>query len=127
MPRLVERALERGIQIYRQSSVTGLTSLAQAPGSEQCATLLDHQSQASWTLAIDALVVCIGRKPALPYLPPQVSTEDVDLWGRTVLPGLYLIGDVRRGAYRQVAIAAGDGVAAAMHAAHYLKCMDWRE
>ena len=59
----------------------------------------------------DEFVGAIGRVPALDFLAPGL---------RRMIPGLvekgkiYFAGDVKNGAFRQTAIAAGDGIAAAM-------------
>ena len=94
--------------------------------------------------SFDVVVAAIGRRPALPELPPAAPEA---LSGRdrrggerggptpvaappaapeaepvpaaafsvlTVAPGLYIAGDARRGRLGQAAIAVGDGVEAAM-------------
>jgi len=38
----------------------------------------------------------------------------------TPTPGIFAIGDVRKGSYRQVATAVGEGATAAMAAEHWL-------
>ena len=59
----------------------------------------------------DRLIGAIGRVPDLDFLAPGL---------KPMIPGLveegrlYFAGDVKNGAFRQTAIAAGDGVAAAM-------------
>lgn len=59
----------------------------------------------------DGLIGAIGRVPDLDFLAPNL---------KLMIPGLveegrlYFAGDVKNGAFRQTAIAAGDGVAAAM-------------
>jgi thioredoxin reductase (NADPH) len=39
----------------------------------------------------------------------------------TEIKGLYAVGDVRKGSYRQVATAVSDGVVAAMHSEQRIK------
>jgi len=86
------------------------------------------------TRSAGALLVCVGKEPRFPALPPSVERTDsaggaprCDLLGRTSLPGLYLAGDLRRGRYRQVVVASADGVVAAMHATRYLNDGSWNE
>ncbi len=73
------------------------------------------------TFAADGLLVCVGKRPEVALLPPEIVDGAVlvrcDPAGRTPVPGLWVAGDVRRGLVRQVAVAAGDGIAAAMEIA----------
>lgn len=57
-------------------------------------------------IAADYLLYAIGRVPQVDFLSKQLSAHDC--------PGLYHIGDVKNGLYRQAAIAAGEGLRAAM-------------
>lgn len=63
-------------------------------------------------LDVDFLLVACGREPADALLR------------ETDLPGLFLGGDLARGSLRQAGIAVGDGLAAAMNAARYVKGID---
>ncbi len=69
----------------------------------------------------DGIFVSIGHDPNTGYLgnmlPSYVGrTVPVDMNMETDVKGVYAIGDVRMGSYRQVATAVSDGVTAAMHA-----------
>ena len=63
------------------------------------------------TLDCDYLIFAIGREPWLDFL-----TESVKMQERTLIESgkLYFVGDVHNGPFRQTAIAAGDGLRAAM-------------
>ncbi len=62
-------------------------------------------------LIADAILVAIGREPNIEMLSPELyeayeREEEV--------PNIYYIGDVKKGNFRQVSIAIGDGMNAAM-------------
>jgi thioredoxin reductase len=86
---------------------------------------LTNKAASDVVLTAHVIVVCIGKRPILPALPAQCYQSNgellVDELGRTPCPGLYVGGDARRGIYRQVAIASGDGVAAAMDAVRFFR------
>ncbi|MCC7565312.1 MAG: NAD(P)/FAD-dependent oxidoreductase [Methanomicrobiaceae archaeon] len=65
-------------------------------------------------IAADCLLVAIGREPCLDFLGSNLRLHRKDL----VREGkLQIIGDAGNGIFRQAAIAAGDGVRAAMEIA----------
>ncbi len=57
-------------------------------------------------LQCDYLLFAIGRRPQTSFITPAILDREAD--------GLYYAGDVRNNLYRQTAIAAGDGLRAAM-------------
>jgi len=122
---LVERAGQRGIQLLTGTCLVGLVK-------DETAGAWLAQLQPGQSVPVDAVVVCVGKRVDLPRLPGGVtrnplSAPAVDRLGRTSLARLYLVGDCCRGRYRQVAIAAGDGVATAMHAVSYLQTGQWED
>ena len=77
------------------------------------------------TVECDGVFIFIGHVPNTGFLCNLFGTEcgehiatDTDMM--TSIKGLYAIGDVRLGSYRQVATAVGEGTTAAMHAEHYI-------
>lgn len=63
------------------------------------------------SLITDYLIFAIGREPQMDFLSEHVKLQAQ----RLVEDGkLYLVGDVHNGPFRQTAIAAGDGLRAAM-------------
>lgn len=57
-------------------------------------------------ITTDFLLFAIGRVPQMDFLSGELVDKEVE--------DLYFIGDVKNGLYRQAAIAAGDGLRAAM-------------
>ncbi len=76
-------------------------------------------------LPISAVFIFIGQTPNSHFLEGIVPLDAgghayVNLWMETELPGLYVAGDVRVDAAKQVVSAAGDGATAAIRADHYI-------
>lgn len=67
--------------------------------------------EGSINIEADYLLFAIGRIPCLDFLSARLKRE-LDKNRETT--GIYLAGDVKNGIFRQTAIAAGDGVKAAM-------------
>ena len=66
------------------------------------------------SLEADYVLLAIGREPDVGFLPESLM-EDAGRGGGLEAEGrLYFVGDVRNGDLRQAAIAAGDGVRAAL-------------
>jgi thioredoxin reductase (NADPH) len=59
----------------------------------------------------DYLVAALGRLPDLTYMKPRLIALKKQLVRKKLL---YIAGDLKNGRYRQIAIAAGDGLRAAM-------------
>ncbi len=62
-------------------------------------------------LEVEFLLLAVGREPEDRFLSPGIAR---DLESGLEVRGLYLVGDVKRGLMRQVGIAVGDGLMAAM-------------
>jgi thioredoxin reductase (NADPH) len=63
------------------------------------------------TFEVEFLMLAVGREPENAILSPEIMK---DLESGIEVKGLYLVGDVKRGLMRQVGIAVGDGLMAAM-------------
>ncbi len=76
-------------------------------------------------LPVGAIFIFIGQTPSSHLLEGLVELDRgghalVDLQMRTALPGLFVAGDLRTLAARQLVSACGDGATAAISAEHYL-------
>jgi thioredoxin reductase (NADPH) len=114
LPLLWERAgASSNIKYCPQSRILKLTSMPNqqmmiefdCPGGN-CAIIADY------------LIGAIGREPRLDFISPSLLKKTSEL---EELGLLYFIGDVKNSAYRQTAIAAGDGLLAAMKIYCFLK------
>jgi len=100
-------------------------------GRLQQITLHDRRSGETWTEQADALFLLIGAEPRTSWLPAEIQR---DRWGyvitgrdiiadpatdwplerpplmlETCVPGIFAVGDVRRGSVQRVASAVGEG------------------
>lgn len=67
---------------------------------------------------VNFLIGAIGRQPAMNYLDSRLIEQSTQLQQQGLL---YTIGDVKNEIFRQTAIAAGDGLLAAMKIYQTLK------
>jgi len=101
-------------RLQAMSSIQYLDNTAILAVSEhpQSGLLLAHTSaHGDALLQVDYLIGALGREPCLDYLSPELSRQSEALQKQGVL---YFTGDVKNERYRQTAIAAGDGLLAAM-------------
>lgn len=88
--------------------------------------LQDTQTAEKRELATDGVFIFIGFEPNNSLVPAgtkmnadgYVVTDDKC---ETNAPGIYVIGDLREKAYRQIVMSASDGATAALSAAHYVE------
>jgi thioredoxin reductase len=97
---LWERALaEPGIEYRAETPVSKVDF-------DETAGRLKVRTEAGESLEADYLLFAIGRVPQVNFLPDEIINTHLDR--------VYFIGDVKNGLFRQAAIAAGDGLRAAM-------------
>lgn len=77
------------------------------------------------TLACDGVFIFIGHAPNTGFLADNFCLDagghvETDSDMMTCVSGVFAIGDVRKGSYRQVATAVGEGTTAAIAAEHYI-------
>jgi len=71
------------------------------------------RTEAGQSLGADYMLFATGRVPQTGFLPDEVLNNNLE--------GIYFVGDVKNGRFRQAAIAAGDGLRAAMEIYHDLE------
>ena len=94
----------------------------------QAIRLRDTQSDMEETIETDAVFVAIGLSPDNAVFSPLIQLDD---YGyilasedcHTNVPGIFVAGDTRRKALRQIVTAASDGAIAATEAAAYLQTL----
>jgi thioredoxin reductase (NADPH) len=77
-------------------------------------------------LATDGVFIFIGFEPNNTLVPAGTKMNAdgyvvTDEKCETNAPGIYVIGDLREKAYRQIVISASDGATSALSAAHYVE------
>ena len=109
------------IGIVRNTVVERILGTEAVEGAE----LRNVQSGATQTLATAAVFIFIGQTPNSHLLKDLIALDDgghaqVDLRMHTTVPGLFVAGDLRTQAARQLVSACGDGATAALAAEAYL-------
>jgi len=94
-------------------------------GEVEKVTLRNVKTGEQSELPVKALFIFIGQTPNSNLLEGMVELDAgkhacVNAWMETKVPGLYVAGDVRADAARQVISSAGDGATAAIRADHYI-------
>ncbi|MBC7107323.1 MAG: NAD(P)/FAD-dependent oxidoreductase [Methanomassiliicoccales archaeon] len=116
LPLLWQRAEEKGIDV-----LVGHSPLEVLERNSSLILLCNFRGEVKEIEGEKILIAC-GRVPNLEILDSKLR-KNLDRKGlpETGIPGLYLVGDVARKRYRQIGIAVGDGILAAMMADSYLK------
>ncbi|MGA9117076.1 MAG: NAD(P)/FAD-dependent oxidoreductase [Bacteroidota bacterium] len=114
LPVLWERASANPHISYLSS--TSISRMARS--SADCLTLECATPTTTLRLDIHYLIGALGREPELGFVSGEVRAQMTPL---QVSGRLHIIGDVRNGAFRQTAIAAGEGVRAGMEIVRRLK------
>ena len=89
-------------------------------------TLKNVKTGATSELPVAAVFIFIGQAPNNELLQGLIELDGgghaiVDLKMQTTVPGLFVAGDVRTEAARQLISACGDGATAAISAEHHLQ------
>jgi thioredoxin reductase (NADPH) len=89
-------------------------------------SLRDTHTGASRELAVDGVFIFIGFIPNNQLVPAGIRMDhdgyvETDEKCETNLPGIFVIGDLRRKYAKQIVLAAADGCTAALAAAHWVE------
>ncbi len=117
LPLLVRRAAALRIPLLTGCTVTGLH------GMEGGLQIRWRKGTETSMLRANRLLVAVGREPQLPTVVLGTEAGSGVPMDRATLddwPGILQAGDLRRGRWRQTAMATGDGIQAAMEAVRWL-------
>ncbi|MFT9077463.1 thioredoxin-disulfide reductase [Ethanoligenens sp.] len=109
----VEKIFNTGVErIEGETAVTGLVLKEKSDGAER-------------VLPASGIFIAVGTKPRTDLLAGALPLDkggyvDVDENCATPLPGVFVAGDIRKKALRQIVTAASDGANAANAAIHFL-------
>jgi len=107
LPLLVERVNKNQAIQYRDNSpVTAIEK-----GRTHALSLALAGDKTKEILEFDYLIAALGREERRDYFSPQLLAREKELMQDGAL---HLVGDLKNGIYRQVSLAVGDGVKAAM-------------
>lgn len=127
LPLLWDRAAACSSIRYRPGKQ--ILSIRQGEGGDQLVAEC-RSSEGPLELESDYILFATGREPAVELLSDSLQAKYQELRDAGLL---YLIGDVNNGIYRQTAIAAGDGLRAAMQICRLVEqppvsvsCLSWR-
>jgi len=117
IPLLLDRVLKNGAALHTKCDPKQIVK------NRKNILLKCRQDDHDKEFFADFIVIACGRNPNTRFLSPMLmkyfnTISDIP---QTTLPGLYFAGDVVRGIYRQVGVAVGDGIRAAMMTERYLK------
>lgn len=102
---------EKKIKIIINSNVIELRK-----EKDQIKTIYEKRG-VKFSILSDYLLIAVGREPNLKIFEKKYKDSIID----EKVPGLFFAGDVKQGLFRQVGIAVGDGLYAAMKAIKYLE------
>lgn len=106
LPILKQRAAQsRRISYFEKTLIKNIES------HEEKLLLTYLSLDREWVMDVSYLVIAIGRIPNLDFLNESLKKNLNRLQNKKLL---YQVGDVKNGIYRQTALAAGDGIKAAM-------------
>ena len=117
--------LERRVRALPRVEVRLGTAVTEILGEERVRAVRTRAGGAVGEVALEGLFVEIGllpnSDPVRGLAPLNARGEvEVDCACRTAVPGLFAAGDVTNVPYKQIVVAAGEGVKAALSAADYL-------
>ena len=123
------RILQQRVLAEGKIDVLWNTVLSEIKAGDQevrAVALKDTQTGASRELAVDGVFIFIGFSPNNQLVPAGVRMDhdgyvETDEKCETNLPGIFVIGDLRRKFAKQIVLAAADGCTAALAAAHMVE------
>jgi len=103
---LWERTLAEPSIEYRAETPVSAVEVDETGSIHSGVSRLRVRTEAGESIKADYMLFAIGRVPQTNFLSERLMSNQIE--------DLYFVGDVKNGLYRQAAIAAGDGLRAAM-------------
>jgi thioredoxin reductase (NADPH) len=124
-----EEALVKDIASKKNVQVFWNTEVREIKGEKivKKVVLFDNKAEETKELAVDAIFVQIGEAPNSQIAREAgVEVDDheyikIDILQRTNIPGVYAAGDITNHPVKQVGIAVGQGITAALEAYSYIR------
>lgn len=115
LPLLWSRAASNPLIDYYAETVVQELSL---DDQGKCKVIAQDRDSNWRVFQSDVIIAAVGREPALDFLPLGWRNFNTR---QDRMEGLFFVGDVKNGLYRQTAIATGDGIRAAMQISQLLE------
>jgi thioredoxin reductase (NADPH) len=122
-----EKVCQTEVHKHPRISVQFNTVVERINGKERVASVSvrDARTRETRDIPCDGVFIFIGHEPNTGFLcnlfPNQCMGEiETDLNMMSSVPGIFVIGDVRKHSYRQIATAVGEGATAAIAAEHFI-------
>jgi thioredoxin reductase (NADPH) len=114
---------EPGIEISWNTIVTEIRGDGR---TVEAVSVVNTMTGEAGTFPTDGVFIFIGYTPNNQLIPPEIKTNEqgfviTDEKRETSVPGIFVIGDLRRKFANQIVIAAADGAIAALAAARYVE------
>ena len=117
---VADKVLKSGITTRFNSEITVINGTNKVVS----VTVKNNKTDEITEIPADAVFIFIGTTPCVDLVEMLPKDEGgyllTDECMQTIIPGLYVAGDVRAKSFRQIVTAAADGAIAAFHASKYI-------
>ena len=122
-----EKILQSQVEALENIEVLFSHTVQEICGEEQVSHLIlkDVKSEQEKELQVDGIFIAVGIIPATSWIPDFINKDEkgyvvANEEGETSAKGIYVAGDIRTKALRQIITAVSDGANAAVNAGAYI-------